>query len=93
MGNAQDRYITWEQRNDTEKGNLKLNFTKQFCHIYCSAKYSPWKGDCEKIQNIAFACTCMKNDPSAAVRVIVSLSLPASVVTAKRELNIDSLYI
>lgn len=40
MGNAQYGNITLKERNDTEKGNLKLNL-KQFCQICDSAKYFP----------------------------------------------------
>lgn len=82
MRNAQYENITLKERNDTEKGNFKLNFQKQFCQIYYSANYFPGKVAEVRSFNTAVDCTCMECS-TVAMQLIMSLSLLASVITAK----------
>lgn len=98
LSNAGNHFLSyWEISHENEQMILrkviKFKLQKQFYPNCCTVKYSSWRGDHEKIQNTAFECAFMKDDPSAVVRAVVSPSLQASVVTAKREQNICSLYL
>lgn len=92
MGNVQYRNIPLKERNDTEKGNFKLNFTKQFCQICFSAKYFPGKVTERRFLTHDLTASVWSAS-SVTVQVTMSVSLLAPVIKAKRELNISSLYI